>query len=241
MWVGLLVRQGVAACIGCDACLKGAVSRTLTAEESATVTALERDTVSVVIGRFEPIIGEGLTHVLEADRDLRMLGNKVEVGELERVVAQHSPCVAIVSEAIDYVLLMRIKASEMTTAVLVFAREPAPLFGTMLLAAGASCLSQAASGPDVREAVRRAARGKPTCLRTDGKLAERYPGNPRLLTTREKQVLDLVADGLTNPEIAAILHISSGTVRTHVKRIFRKLQVQSRRELRMPAGSRSRS
>ncbi len=48
------------------------------------------------------------------------------------------------------------------------------------------------------------------------------------LTAREVQVLGLMAHGLTNPEIEATLHLSQGTVKTHVNHIFRKLEVTDR-------------
>lgn len=51
---------------------------------------------------------------------------------------------------------------------------------------------------------------------------------PTDLTDREKQVLQLVADGATNTEIADRLHISSHTVKSHVINIFNKLGVNDR-------------
>lgn len=50
------------------------------------------------------------------------------------------------------------------------------------------------------------------------------------LSTREQEVLELLADGLTNIEIGARLFISPITVRNHVSRILAKLQVRDRRE-----------
>jgi DNA-binding CsgD family transcriptional regulator len=48
------------------------------------------------------------------------------------------------------------------------------------------------------------------------------------LTPRERQILDLVAIGDSNREIAARLYISPGTVRIHLERVYKKLGVRSR-------------
>ena len=49
-----------------------------------------------------------------------------------------------------------------------------------------------------------------------------------LLTTREREVLELMADGHTNAQIADALTVSEATVKSHVKRLFRKLHVSNR-------------
>jgi len=51
------------------------------------------------------------------------------------------------------------------------------------------------------------------------------------LSSREQQIALLIAEGLTDKEIAEKLNISVGTVATHNKRIFKKLDVHSRIEL----------
>jgi DNA-binding CsgD family transcriptional regulator len=56
---------------------------------------------------------------------------------------------------------------------------------------------------------------------------ERAP-RPALLTNREVDVLELVAQGLTNREVAARLFISTGTVRTHLEHVYEKLGVRTR-------------
>ncbi|MCS6795609.1 MAG: response regulator transcription factor [Raineya sp.] len=50
------------------------------------------------------------------------------------------------------------------------------------------------------------------------------------LTNREMEILKMVIEGITYPEIAEKLYISYGTVRTHVKNIFEKLQVHNKQE-----------
>lgn len=56
---------------------------------------------------------------------------------------------------------------------------------------------------------------------------ERTP-RPAQLTERERDVLELVAQGLTNGEVARRLFISSTTVRTHLEHIYEKLGVRTR-------------
>jgi DNA-binding CsgD family transcriptional regulator len=51
------------------------------------------------------------------------------------------------------------------------------------------------------------------------------------LTRRERDVVQLAADGLTNPEIAAHIAISRGTVKVHLSNVYAKLGLRNRSEL----------
>jgi DNA-binding NarL/FixJ family response regulator len=63
-----------------------------------------------------------------------------------------------------------------------------------------------------------------------GWFPERTPGWSGLgaLTTREREVLDQIAHGRSNREIARLLHVSEKTVKTHVSSVLAKLGVQDR-------------
>lgn len=65
------------------------------------------------------------------------------------------------------------------------------------------------------------------------------PSDPDALTGREQEVLDLMATGMRDKEIAAQLGITGNTVRTHIRHIYEKLQVQGRVEAVRKRGFRS--
>ncbi|MFI6868322.1 LuxR C-terminal-related transcriptional regulator [Nocardia sp. NPDC050406] len=67
---------------------------------------------------------------------------------------------------------------------------------------------------------------------TGERARERDPGTAYALTPRELQVAHLAASGTTNQQIATELFLSTATVEYHLRKIFRKLGVTSRRELR---------
>jgi DNA-binding NarL/FixJ family response regulator len=61
------------------------------------------------------------------------------------------------------------------------------------------------------------------------------PAGRSPLTAREVEIVTLVVDGLTNPEIGKRLHISSRTVQSHVAAAMRKLEARSRTQLAVTA------
>ncbi len=63
--------------------------------------------------------------------------------------------------------------------------------------------------------------------------------DPQALSPREQEVLELIADGLPNREIAACLFIGKDTVKAHIKHLFRKLGVESRTQAVSEAFKRS--
>lgn len=96
----------------------------------------------------------------------------------------------------------------------------------------AACLSFDAPARDILSAVHLAADGKQMLLSApNDSLQAAHVGGMASLTPRERDVLRRLSLGESNAEIARKLHVSTETVRTHVKHILGKLRVETRRDL----------
>jgi DNA-binding NarL/FixJ family response regulator len=187
---------------------------------------------TVVIGRFAPVVGRGLLDVLSEDHLVRVLANALECAALERMIAQHTPDVAIVDAPAERSTLMRLRTIGPATGIVVFAHDPSPAYGMGLMAAGATCVDRSVSAAEILKAVRVAARGGRVFASPNGAYVERcYPPDASPLTEREVQVLRYVSERTPYARIADALGISVETVRKHVANIRSKLGVQNTHEL----------
>jgi len=188
--------------------------------------------VTIVVGRFDPLVRRGVKDALADDRRLDILASDLEDGILERTVFTELPCVVILGEAVDYALLARLKSSARGTGVLVLAHDPPRVCGTTLLKVGATCLAGNASPEDLIDAVHLAAKGDLLFISADGQRVQRPSlERARLLTDRETEVFGQLSKGRSDAAIALDLRISVATVRAHVRSVLRKLNVRSRRWL----------
>ena len=136
----------------------------------------------------------------------------------------------------------QIKKENPSTRVLILTMHENPEYIQQVLSAGASgYVLKHAAGRELVSAIRAVAQGgaffSPAAART---LADLYvnametepQGDPYdELTTREREVLQLVAEGHTNQEIAQLLNLSVKTIKTHRLHLMQKLDLHDRSEL----------
>jgi DNA-binding NarL/FixJ family response regulator len=188
--------------------------------------------VTVAIARFEDIVGRGLRALVDEDDSLQLVAEDLAHENLIPALSRLHPQVALINfGSLERAAEIRELNREVPdTRLLVLANRPTAAESRQLLAFGATaCLAKSSEARDVRHAIHLASRGlhvlPPLTLQPDA------PAGPDLLTPREADVLEHLQDGRSNAEIAQALHVSIETVRTHARRIYRKLGVRTRREL----------
>jgi DNA-binding NarL/FixJ family response regulator len=191
-----------------------------------------RPHVRIVLAQFEDIVQRGLGAMIEEDENLELVAAGIDHDDLESVLADQRPDVAILnfgslSSAAE---LRELHRRFPDTRLLVLANRPTALDARQMLSFGATaCLSKSSEARDVLHAIHLASRGLHVLPATEP--TDAPPPGPDVLTAREAEVMDLLRDGRSNAEIAHTLQVSVETVRTHARRIYRKLGVKTRREL----------
>lgn len=192
-----------------------------------------RSPVRVVLAQFEDIVAHGLTWLIGEDENLELVAAGIDHDELTTALAEHHPGVAILNfgSIRNASELRQLHRQFPKTRLVLLLNRPTDSECRQLLAFGATaCLSKSAETRDVLHAIHLASRGLHVLPATDPSASP--PPGPDVLTPREAEVMELLRNGRSNAEIAQALHVSIETVRTHARRIYRKLGVKTRRELR---------
>ena len=200
---------------------------------SERVKTINRPSVCVAVAQFEDIVAHGLRALINEDDSLDLVADGVPHEELEAALSRHKPDVAILNfgSLTSASELRDLHQQFRAVKLLVLANRPTPSECRQMLAFGATaCLAKSTEARDVLHAIHLASRGLHVLPPAGMEPADL--SGPDLLTPREAEVMELLQSGRSNAEIAQALHVSVETVRTHARRIYRKLGVSSRRELR---------
>ncbi|MEV0236594.1 response regulator transcription factor [Nonomuraea sp. NPDC050786] len=186
----------------------------------------------VMIVDDHPVVREGLRGMLQAEPDIEVVGEAGSGDEAVAVVPRLRPDVILMDlrmpggDGVD--AIGRLGAGQRVVVLTTYEDDGEILRAVAAGAAG--YLLKDVSRADLARSVRAAARGE-TVLSPSvaARLADRRaaPGPP-VLSAREREVLELVAEGLTNAEIGRRLYIGEATVKTYLLRVFGKLGVSDR-------------
>ncbi len=201
--------------------------------------------IRVLIVDDQAIVREGIKSMLAMEGDMAVVGEAANGLEALQRVATDPPDVVLMDvrmpEMDGLTALARLKALAPRTSVLMMTLYDDPDYLLRAVASGAAgYLLKDSSRDELLRALRITAEGGATIAPSllPGllqRLSSPGSGAPPpscelegLLSERERQVLALIAEGLTNQEIAERLVVSPTTIKTHVQNILQKLDVSDR-------------
>ncbi len=196
-------------------------------------------TVRVVIADDHRVVRDGLRYLLGQEPDVEVVGEAGDGQQALHVVAATRPDVLLLDlympDPDGHRVLATLRDAPYQPAVVVLTSATDDTDLVRAMQAGAiSYLVKTAAGEQVVAAVRAAAAGAATLTpdlltRFTAALRKPAPADPLdPLSPREREVLNLIARGRSNREIAHELAIGEQTVKTHVSSILAKLNLQDR-------------
>ena len=197
------------------------------------------DPIRIVIVDEHPMVRRGLASFLKISPGLELVGEARDGEESILICERERPDVVLMD-----LVMPRMNGIEATKAI----RERWPEIQVIALtsfaekemvqdalqAGAVSYLLKDVGAEDLERAIRAAYQGRPT-LSPEAtevliKSTQEEPGPGHDLTKRELEVLELLVEGLTNPQIAERLTVSRSTARAHVSNVLSKLGVTNRAE-----------
>jgi DNA-binding NarL/FixJ family response regulator len=200
----------------------------------------------VLIADDHPLIRSGLRALLARESDFEVVGEAADGYQALELVEQLKPDVVMLDVSIPRLngidVAQKISEKTPSTRIIIVSIHSDEGYVLRALKAGAKgYLLKASPEGDILNAVRAVAAGQaylsPEISRL---LVEEYVREMRfrgvedsydLLSIREKEILQLLASGSTNRQVAELIHVSLATVETHRTNIFQKLGIHSLPEL----------
>ncbi|MCU0309833.1 MAG: response regulator transcription factor [Acidimicrobiales bacterium] len=188
------------------------------------------------------IVRRGLRELLEADGDLEVVGEAGTAEEALRRVPALAPDVAVLDvrlpdgDGVSVCREIRSRLPSVRCLMLTSYADDEALFDAIMAGASGYVLKQI-KGSELVDAVRTVASGQ--SLLDPGVTAQVLErlrggamGDTRLeaLTDQERRILDLLAEGLTNREIAERMYLAEKTVKNYVSNLLAKMGMQRRTE-----------
>ncbi len=198
--------------------------------------------ITVVLADDHQMFRQGLRTLIESTKDIQVIGEAGDGQESLRCIEELQPHVAILDIAMPGLtgieIVKRLPKIAPKTKAFILTMHGDTFFAVEALKAGAlGFMLKEESFDMLINAIRAVYRGKTfvtpsleaPVLRdlVSREKVSKDSGEIRLLTNREREILQMVAEGMTNQEIADKLFISISTVDTHRKNIMGKLDIHS--------------
>ncbi len=195
----------------------------------------------ILLADDHAVVRQGFKMILGAQSDMEIVGEAANGREAVELAEQMRPDIVVMDVAMPELngieATRRLAASIPHTRVIALSMHKDSVYVREILRAGArGYLLKDSGAEDLVKAIRAVAGGEswlsPAVSNAVLDDYRRHVTNPiDLLTSREREVLQMLAEGKTNKEIAAVLNLSVYTVDAHRGRIMEKLNLHSINEL----------
>jgi two-component system, NarL family, nitrate/nitrite response regulator NarL len=188
--------------------------------------------IRVISADAQPLFRDALARAIRQDRKLELVAEAEDAEQLASAIRRLAPDVAVVDAEIVEPLPVEWETG--STRLLLLATEVLPVEAYDAIAQGAAgYLSKNAESPAIRRAIAAVARGETVLDRSAQtgiakEIRLRTRDDRPELSSREQEILVLIAEGQTAPQIARQLHLSTATVKTHLLHLYEKLGVTER-------------
>ena len=198
---------------------------------------------TVVIVDDDELVRIGLRTILDAEPDLRTVGEASSAAESVSVVSRTGPDVVLMDvrmpggDGLQATRLLLSRSAHPPRVLVLTTFENDDYVYDALRIGASGFLLKRATPDQIVDAVRVVARGDSLLFPAAIRRLAQPRARPRALplTHRELDVLRLLAAGRSNAEIAADLHVSVETVKTHVGNLLSKLRVRDRTQAAIAA------
>jgi DNA-binding NarL/FixJ family response regulator len=210
------------------------------------------DRISLVLADAHPIVLRGMQHLFQGERDLKVLACCTDADETLAAVERHRPAILVLGFNLPdrggLALLGHLSTRGIATRVVLLTGAVTNDEITEALRLGVRGVVMKEMPPDLLvKCIRQVNHGamwieNTSALAVVTRMLRRESELQKLrssLTRREFQLLQLVAIGLRNNDIAGRLNITEGTIKIHLHSIYKKLGVRDRLELVLLARERA--
>jgi two-component system, NarL family, nitrate/nitrite response regulator NarL len=195
----------------------------------------EMSTIRIVMADDHTLLREAICDVLVTEQDFRVVGTAQDGEETVALAARVRPDVVLLDIEMPRTqprtTVARLLRSAPGCKVIILSMHDDPALVHDLLQAGVSAyLHKSVSRHDLVGAIRSAQRDDRRVTLSVSRETAVQPGEPvrSILSPREREILGLVAQALSNRQIGSRLRITEGTVKRHLRNIFGKLEAVSR-------------